>query len=577
MSKDIYDDDFFGFIDEEEVQQPASTIDDLVKLADQEPEGGLDLSADSVLGVVGLQESGPKVLSKNTIKTLISDEYAYEDLTESVRRFRQTAQAGIEDYPTYETLHQDMFYSLYKAKPQLLTDKDIKPSAKLNHRIMDEITSDEEFKKLRASCAGDDYNAMLGTEVLTTTAADVFYKWQKENEQMQEMMDQLQQLQNAEQQQENAQSTQEMLEDMISQMQANGQPVPGHFQTALSQAKMSAQQAQELIDQLSQQVDQQIEENSPAFEDLKRQMSSACKGATDNIKEETDLINSWGIEPGDASRISIEGKREAIERIRQSRHLKRLTELIGKLKTVAREEQKRKSKDGASAIKSIEVGSKMESVLPSEKMKLANETTKMDFYRRYNQKELLQYQRESVNNKAKGPIICCIDTSGSMQGDAEVWSKAMAVAMIDISQKQKRDFVGILYDSRIDRVIEFERDKFNPQDLVELAERFSGGGTNFEKPLEKSLELIQTSKYKKADIVFITDGDCSISSDFERKFARLKEEKEFYCKGIMIDVGWGGCSLETLNKFCDDVIKISDTDVLKNPESEEARHVFRGL
>lgn len=45
----------------------------------------------------------------------------------------------------------------------------------------------------------------------------------------------------------------------------------------------------------------------------------------------------------------------------------------------------------------------------------------------------------------------------------------------------------------------------------------------------------------------------------------------------MIDVGWGGCSLETLNKFCDDVIKISDTDVLKNPESDEARDVFKGL
>lgn len=480
MNTEEFDDFFFdfAFADEDKGEEPVSTVSDLIKLSDQTlDDQGTNLLGDSVHEVLGLHETHkPKVLSKNTIKTMISDEYTYEDLMESVRRFRQTAQAGIEDYPTYETLHQDMFYSLYKAKAQLLTEEDIKPSAKLNHRIMDAITSDEEFKKLRQNCSCDDFNAMLGTEVLTTTAADVFYKWKNENEQMNNMMNQVQQLQDAEDQLDSANSTQEMLEQMISQMQANGQQVPQHFESALEQAKLSAQQSQELLDQLSQQVEEELEANSPAFEDLKTQVSDACKSANENIKEETDLINTWGLEPGDASRIPIENKREAIERIRQSRQLKRLTDLIGRLKTVAREEQKRKAKDGASAIKSIEVGNRMESVLPSEKMKLANETTKLDFYRRYNQKELLQYQRESVNNKAKGPIICCIDTSGSMSGDPEVWSKAMAVAMLDIAQKQKRDFVGILYDYHIDRVIEFERDKFNPQDLVELAERFSGGG-----------------------------------------------------------------------------------------------------
>ena len=42
-----------------------------------------------------------------------------------------------------------------------------------------------------------------------------------------------------------------------------------------------------------------------------------------------------------------------------------------------------------------------------------------------------------------------------------------------------------------------------------------GGGTDFETPLQRACDIIKQEKtYLKADILMISDGDCSLSSEF---------------------------------------------------------------
>ena len=542
----------------------------------------INLEADNLADALGIEKGSPLVFHDNCIKHTTSDEFIYEDTVEEVHRFQRSIQKGQDELPTFDRLHQDLFYSMYKYKPEMIAEEEMKPSAKMNHKIMSQLVESEDFQTLRQNCHGDIYNSVLGVEMLGNRAMEVFMEWKREAEEnqdpnqpnMSDIAQMIQQMQQAENQLQQAQDAAQSIQEVMDQMAQNGQQIPEAVNQAHQNSMMNQQMAQQFLDEVSQQAEQAMEQNQKSFDQLQRGFAQAAQDLNREIDETNDLINSWGLEPGDASRIPMENKREAIERIRASQKLKKMTEMIGNLKTVAREEQKRKSKDGATTIKTIEIGNKIESVLPSEKMKLIHPTMKKDFYRRYNQKELLQYQKESFNNKAKGPIICCIDTSGSMSGTAEVWSKAMAIAMLEIAQKQKRDFCAILYCSRVDAVIHFERDKFNPTDVVELAERFSGGGTNFQKPLDKCLELIKTSKYKKADIVFITDGDCGLDNSFVRKFNNAKEEKEFFCKGIVID---GYSHTSTIEKFCDDVTYISDMAVLEDANSDEARGVFRGL
>lgn len=444
----------------------------------------IDLEADNLADTLGISKGGPLVYHDNCIKHTTSDEFIYEDTIEEVRRFQRGIEKGQNEIPTFDKLHQDLFYSMYKYKPELIAQEEMKPSAKLNHKIMSQLTESEDFQTLRQNCHGDIYNSVLGVELLGNRAVDVFLDWKQEAEEnqdsnqpnMADLSQLIQQMQTAENQLQQAQDAAQSIQEVMDQMAQNGQNVPEAITQAHENSMLNQQMAQQLLEELSQQADETIDQNQKSFDQLQRTFAKAAEELNREIDETNDLINSWGLEPGDASRIPMENKREAIERIRASSKLKKMTEMIGNLKTVAREEQKRKSKDGATTIKTIEIGNRIESVLPSEKMKLIHPTMKKDFYRRYNQKELLQYQKESFNNKAKGPIICCIDTSGSMSGTAEVWSKAMAIAMLEIAQKQKRDFCAILYCSKVDAVIHFERDKFNPQDVVELAERFSSGG-----------------------------------------------------------------------------------------------------
>ena len=59
--------------------------------------------------------------------------------------------------------------------------------------------------------------------------------------------------------------------------------------------------------------------------------------------------------------------------------------------------------------------------------------------------------------------------------------------------------------------------------FVSIAEYFPGGGTDFEKPLSKALELLKSSKSNNADIIFITDGESQISPDWLELFNKDKK------------------------------------------------------
>lgn len=79
------------------------------------------------------------------------------------------------------------------------------------------------------------------------------------------------------------------------------------------------------------------------------------------------------------------------------------------------------------------------------------------------------------------------------------------------------------------------------------------------------------------DIIFVTDGYCSVSDNFKQKFKQVKEEKEFACKGILVDMGGWRSSDSTLKEFCDDVVRISNVADLKNGESEVNKQLFGSI
>ena len=83
--------------------------------------------------------------------------------------------------------------------------------------------------------------------------------------------------------------------------------------------------------------------------------------------------------------------------------------------------------------------------------------------------------------------------------------------------------------------------------LATIASRFSGGGIDFDLPLEAAMETITSCElYRKADLVFITDGYCDVSRRVEKRLAHEKKKRGFALYTIFLE-GAGCESLEGLS------------------------------
>ena len=61
--------------------------------------------------------------------------------------------------------------------------------------------------------------------------------------------------------------------------------------------------------------------------------------------------------------------------------------------------------------------------------------------------------------------------------------------------------------------------------MVNLAQTFLSGGTDFSLPLGRSLNIIIESRFKQADVIFVTDGEDRIRDSFLEEFNKEKKRK----------------------------------------------------
>ena len=530
-----------------------------------------------ILGLTNLKESVKQ--SFNAFEHYDVDLEFYQDIVDTSPVMQNTIEEGCKIYPAFEYMYQDIFLSLYKYKARLLPESDIHMSTRLNRKFAECYLNTPEYIKLRQTCRMDQFNAALGTEIigskLLKIVEEVMNKLKEQEESMKKMQELMKKEQEMDELLEENEEMDELLQSLIQTGQGNSAQAQ-QLQQQIDQNIASKQAIQQLANQIAEEMDDLIEEDDLANE-ITTRAGKAFDEASMQVAETSELVDAWGIGEGEKSRVSYQNKKDAIERIRKSPKLKHLTDLIGRFKESAITEQKKKTKHGAVEISSVTLGNKIEDILPSEKMMLSNEATKKDFYNKYTENRNMVYSKESNKSKNKGPIILCCDESGSMDGDRETWSKAFTMGVLEIAQIQKRDFAFIAYDSHANEPIVIKKGEVSPEKVITICEEFLDGGTNFEAPLRKALDLIKDSTFKNADIIFVTDGDCGVSDSFKQKFKQVKEEKEFACKGILVDMGSWRSSDSTLREFCDDVVRISNIADLTNGDSEVNKQLFGSI
>lgn len=218
------------------------------------------------------------------------------------------------------------------------------------------------------------------------------------------------------------------------------------------------------------------------------QGDSELKDILDNIEnkamDEKQLCKSFGIEQG-LKTYSFEDRSKLVESMINNNKIRELSKILGRFNSMGRIGNKKS--ENSISIDDVTVGNDIQRLLPSEKMKLCNKTTKADFYNRYTNKQLLQYDNGKSSGKYRGSIITCLDFSSSMRGEEELYAKALMVKLCDIAQREKRNFVAILFTIHVIDIYEQSKYNNNPSKLLEILKLNPDGGTDFESPLNKAL------------------------------------------------------------------------------------------
>ena len=515
--------------------------------------------------------------SYNCFSFLETDHEDYLDIVDFSPEMQNTIAEGEALLPTFKYLHEDIFMSLYQFNAEVLPPDKMHIESYMNRNILSQLVNTPIYIALRKTCRCDMFNAGIGTEIIGKQAIEILKQELQKIKDFEKKKQALEKLVEQEEKMDSLSEELDELDELIEEMKMQGNTGDEYDELVeqYENGQMNLQQARALAEQMAKDCDELVETSDDLVENIVVQMDNSITNATSEVQQVSEYVNAWGLGEGSNIKVPFGIKKNALEKIRNSDYLKKFTDMIGKYKECAIAEQKKKAKSAAVEIKSVTTGDKIQDALPSDKINLCNDTTKRDFYRRMTEGQLMTYDKDSHKDKNKGPIIVCIDQSGSMAGDKDMWAKALAVGILEVAQMQKREFACIPYDSRVREVTIIHKDEISPEKIIGIAEQRATGGTDFEAPLREASKLIEDSNFKEADIVFITDGDCGIRDDFRRKFKQLKEDKEFRAMGVLVD--YGHCSRTTLDDFCDSITNVSKIADATAANSEVNKMIFGTL
>lgn len=286
-------------------------------------------------------------------------------------------------------------------------------------------------------------------------------------------------------------------------------------------------------------------------------IAEMLKSTAQKVKHSKNTIVAVGTMDGKKiQQVPLSDQFELANHLKEHKTLQKIADLAGRFKKIAQKKQKTKQRMTMER-KNVTLGQEVARLLPTEIANFILPHSKLDFLRRYAEQQTFIFDTKGKDRRGKGPIIICMDESSSMTSIKEE-SKAFCMALLMIARKQKRDFAIVPFASDIGEVQIFLKGRASVQDLIHYSNSFLGGGTNYEKPLRASLNILKESKFNEADLIFVTDGSSFLSSSFIEEFNLVKKNKQFECTSIVLKNAFNTVDLNVVNKFSDKVLEVNE-------------------
>lgn len=221
--------------------------------------------------------------------------------------------------------------------------------------------------------------------------------------------------------------------------------------------------------------------------------------------------------------------RQLSQVIRKSRLIKELNQALGRKK--ADEQRLYQAVRGRSPVElclpaahsdivGITEGNDLNALLPVEYCYLSDPALEPIFFRRYAERKLavfdsvshriervdasLRRGRDMQRHRRQGPFVVCVDTSGSMEGEREVFSKAIVLSLALMADRLRRP-CRIVFFSDQTEVVELENLYEDLPSLETFLCRTFHGGSDMGCAMRDAVTALMREDFRYADLLWISD------------------------------------------------------------------------
>lgn len=382
-------------------------------------------------------------------------------------------------------------------EPEVMGPHQVRPSHMLNREIMAQNLISEGMRESRPYTRGNEleslFNAMAQAKDLEESARTRLAEHIARSEEMREQEDDIR-------------DADQMMDDLRKrarqQVQQGGQ-VDDPTRRQIKQQVKRRQQARGALQGLLQ---QQAQSNMVA------QAISAANSAAQAGADAVEAINQLpGVGGGHSHNLTPDQQLELAEKWSANTDLRRIAQMLGRMYRDMRFKRQTRMKNVPIEPVGVTTGNDLELLLPTEAARALqrDKFSKFTFVKDFVGRSLLQYEMSGKIPAGKGPIICVTDGSGSMSGEPFIWASSLALCLMTIAHREKRDFAGVEFGSAGQMKSWFfpKSPAPDPNEVLDYASHFWAGGTSTVTGMAEALRIVEeVPEFKTADIILIGDG-----------------------------------------------------------------------
>jgi len=324
-------------------------------------------------------------------------------------------------------------------------------------------------------------------------------------------------------------------------------------------ADAAALGVEDLIKELQPIIDEQSA-NQPPEESIRKLVREGAEAASAALEEYRDAVEGlgqvmFGSGKGNHERQALDDKKVGLaRRLRGDPRLKRIAQLAGRFTRIGQQKRRSKVRHGAEEICDVELGNDLGRLLPVELVKLRHPRLHALALRDLLERKAMQYALTGKEKLGKGPLVLLLDRSWSMEGPADEWSVAVALALLGLAQVERRTFALVAFTDQVIYEAVVKPGERLDEEALNLQ---CDGGTNIDEAVSRGLEIIERNPgaLSEADLVLVTDG-CS-SSDRAPELRKKAKTLGVTVVGVGIRV-----KPENLEPWADTIETITSLDGL---------------